>query len=208
MTRMKSAALIVLAAATAVAPMAAFAAAPKAATKKAVQHRRSAAKSPSPAARRGALTLPAGAREIEPDMYAYTDPAGKRWIYRTTPFGLFRNPENAGPAASANVSAGGPVRHNTPFGAMTARASNIAPPSSSDRPGADPAALTTVKELGGDELRFERQSPFGAMTWTRKKTALNEFERQVWERSRSGASAAGTPASGPTPAALPITTQP
>ena len=37
-----------------------------------------------------ALTLPAGARQIEPGTYTYTDAQGKKWIYRQTPFGLAR----------------------------------------------------------------------------------------------------------------------
>ncbi len=33
-------------------------------------------------------TLPAGAKEVEPGLYRYTDPQGKTWLYRNTPFGL------------------------------------------------------------------------------------------------------------------------
>jgi hypothetical protein len=36
------------------------------------------------------LTLPAGATEIEPGTYTFTDAQGKKWIYRKTPFGLSR----------------------------------------------------------------------------------------------------------------------
>ena len=36
------------------------------------------------------ITIPAGAVEIEPYMYRYTDAAGKNWIYRKTPFGVMR----------------------------------------------------------------------------------------------------------------------
>src|SRR6267154_6461776 len=32
--------------------------------------------------------LPSGAKEVEPGLYRYTDPQGKTWMYRNTPFGL------------------------------------------------------------------------------------------------------------------------
>jgi hypothetical protein len=51
-----------------------------------------------------AKTLPAGAKEIEPGLYRYTDANGKNWIYRETPFGLSRGEEVASPAASSSAS--------------------------------------------------------------------------------------------------------
>lgn len=33
-------------------------------------------------------TLPAGAKEVEPGLYRYTDAQGKAWLYRNTPFGF------------------------------------------------------------------------------------------------------------------------
>src|SRR5450755_2430164 len=33
-------------------------------------------------------TIPAGAKEIEPGLYRYTDPQGKTWLMRKTPFGV------------------------------------------------------------------------------------------------------------------------
>ena len=36
------------------------------------------------------LTLPAGAKLVEPGTYTFTDAKGKKWIYRQTPFGLAR----------------------------------------------------------------------------------------------------------------------
>src|SRR6267143_3249339 len=35
-----------------------------------------------------APALPAGAKEVEPGLYRYTDAQGKTWLYRNTPFGL------------------------------------------------------------------------------------------------------------------------
>jgi hypothetical protein len=44
-----------------------------------------AKKDPAPPAE---LTLPAGAKMVEPGTYTFTDAQGKKWIYRKTPFGL------------------------------------------------------------------------------------------------------------------------
>lgn len=58
------------------------------------------------------------------------------------------------------------------------------------------AAAASEKELAvlkatedGDSVRFERPSPFGVQKWTRKKSELNDLERQAWERTSAGASA-------------------
>jgi hypothetical protein len=42
------------------------------------------------------------------------------------------------------------------------------------------AFLDIVEE--GDSLRFRRQSPFGVTEWVRKKSELNDTEKQAWER--------------------------
>jgi hypothetical protein len=36
------------------------------------------------------LVIPPAAVEYEPGSYRYTDPQGKKWIYRKTPFGVAR----------------------------------------------------------------------------------------------------------------------
>lgn len=36
----------------------------------------------------------------------------------------------------------------------------------------------------GDSVRFVQNTPFGSHTWLRKKTELNESERELWERQR------------------------
>ena len=71
--RLRIAILVVL-------PFAALVAQDKKITKKA-----DTAKQPSTA-----LTIPKGAKEIEPYTYRYIDKAGKKWIYRQTPFGVTR----------------------------------------------------------------------------------------------------------------------
>ena len=37
----------------------------------------------------------------------------------------------------------------------------------------------------GDSVRFERVSPFGKTTWTKKKTELDENEKKIWERDQA-----------------------
>lgn len=54
------------------------------------------------------LKLPAGAVQVEPGTYTFTDSHGKKWIYRQTPFGLSRAEDKpAEPAAPAatNITA-------------------------------------------------------------------------------------------------------
>ena len=55
-----------------------------------------AAQAPAPAAKPAArrtaplLTVPKDAVQTKPGTWIWTDPQGKRWIYRKTPFGLSR----------------------------------------------------------------------------------------------------------------------
>ena len=54
--------------------------------------------------------IPDGAKLVEPNLYRYTDSAGKTWMYRQTPFGISRS-EDTPTAATAPppVDAGEPV---------------------------------------------------------------------------------------------------
>jgi hypothetical protein len=74
-------------------------------------------------------SIPADAKEIEPNLFRYTDPQGKTWLYRRTPFGVGKwedkpatEPavESAAPAASTLVitDLGDSVQfvRQTPFG--------------------------------------------------------------------------------------------
>ncbi len=58
-----------------------------------------AAEKPKTGAKSGqdaqAITLPAGAKEVEANVWRHTDDKGKVWIYRRTPFGLSRFEEAA-----------------------------------------------------------------------------------------------------------------
>jgi hypothetical protein len=114
---------------------------------------------PAPA-RAQAITIPAGAIEVEPYTYRYTDKEGKKWIYRKTPFGISRWEEKPGVEASQK--------------AQDEKSRLI--------------DLTSAVE-DGDSIRFERAWPFGKTSWNRKKTELNEVESAVWNRElakRSG----------------------
>jgi hypothetical protein len=62
---------------------------------------------------------------------------------------------------------------NTPFG--VSRVEDMGPPPAA---GVDPNTKAIDK---GDVVRFERPSPFGTMTWEKKKTELTDEERQMVE---------------------------
>lgn len=61
-------------------------------------------KTPAPPAE---LTLPAGAKQVALGTYTFTDPQGKKWIYRKTPFGLARIEDKPVEASTAPASASG-----------------------------------------------------------------------------------------------------
>lgn len=50
-------------------------------------------------------TVPAGAKEVGPNLYRYTDAQGKTWMYRKTPFGVgkWEDKPSEQPAASDGV---------------------------------------------------------------------------------------------------------
>jgi hypothetical protein len=55
--------------------------------------------------------IPDGAKLVEPNLYRYTDPAGKTWMYRQTPFGISRWEDSpaATTAPAPTVDEGEPV---------------------------------------------------------------------------------------------------
>ncbi len=112
--------------------------------------------SPAPAG------LPAGATKIGPYRWRYSDAQGKVWIYRDTPFGLTRTPDQK------------PLEE-------------VAPPS-----------WKAVRV--GDQIQFERPTPFGGMRWTKTEDQFNSLERKVWERDRPKNEPAAQPAGATGPA--------
>ncbi|MGO9095573.1 MAG: hypothetical protein ACLQGV_10150 [Bryobacteraceae bacterium] len=106
--------------------------------------------------------LPAGAVKIGPYRWRYADAQGKVWMYRDTPFGLTRVPDQKPPE-------------------------EVAPPN-----------WKAVRV--GDEIQFERPTPFGGMRWTKKEDQLDSLERKVWERDRPKSEPAAQPAGSTGPA--------
>jgi hypothetical protein len=80
-----------------------------------------------------AQAIPAGAKLVEPNLYRYTDPSGKTWNYRQTPFGISKweetpasatqpspapEPKNQ-PVAITDLGDSYRFERKTPFGAAT-----------------------------------------------------------------------------------------
>jgi hypothetical protein len=95
------------------------------------------------------LVVPADAKPTEPFTWQYTDPQGKKWIYRKTPWGVVRYEDKPDPERDA---------------ARKAEADWI----------------TAVED--GDYVRFERPGPFGTWKWRKKKSELDDVEKQAWDR--------------------------
>jgi hypothetical protein len=93
------------------------------------------------------MAIPAGAKLVEANLYRYTDSTGKTWNYRQTPFGVSRWEETSTPSAQP------------------------APQSSETK--SAPVAVTDL----GDSYRFEKKTPFGHSSWTRKKSELTDEEK-------------------------------
>jgi hypothetical protein len=94
-------------------------------------------------------TIPAGAKLVEPNLYRYTDSNGKTWNYRQTPFGVSKWEETSAPAAQP-----APVAN---------QAKSV------------PVVVTDL----GDRYRFEKKTPFGQSSWTRKKSELTDEEKAL-----------------------------
>jgi hypothetical protein len=106
------------------------------------------------------LVVPPEAKQTAPSTWLYVDPQGKRWTYRETPFGIVRYDEKIDLEREAAEATSN---------AGAAR------------------EITAVDD--GDSVRFERQGPFGAWKWSKKKTEMDEIEKRAWERSRQKADA-------------------
>jgi len=112
--------------------------------------KKTAGKSAAPAASSAKTgAIPSDATEIEPGLYRWTDPEGKTWILRKSPFGVLKSEEKK-EAAEAKDDL--------------------------------PQGLKVTEQ--GDELRFERPTPFGLVRWRKKKTDLNETEQRAWQREQ------------------------
>jgi len=103
---------------------------------------------PKPAA----VSVPAGAEKVEEGVWRARDSQGKSWLYKKTPFGLVRVPDEKPqpPAAAENSS------------------------------------CRVVKVESGQAV-FERDTPFGRRTWTRRLEELDSEESQAlgeWKKKQ------------------------
>ena len=124
-----------------------------------------------------AVSVPAGAVQVDEYTSRHTDAQGRTWLYRKTPFGLVKMEEKSEPADKAGV-------RQTPFGQVKTTA---APVEKLDQAMID---STKVRE-SGDTLLFERPGPFGVIRWQGKKGSLNANEQAIWERANKTADSAG-----------------
>ena len=76
------------------------------------------------------------------------------------------------------------IYRKTPFGLSKAEDK---PSEQAAAPAAGPAITATED---GDNVRFEREGPFGVYKWTKKKSELADDERAAWERVRERDAAA------------------
>jgi hypothetical protein len=98
--------------------------------------------------------VPAGAKEIEPNLYRYTDPQGKTWIYKRTLFGLMKHEETAEERAAAGRVA--------------------PPPDDGLKVVEDGETLRFSRPTPFGESRWTRK----------KTDPLDESERAAWERAK------------------------
>jgi len=110
-------------------------------------------------------------RKKSPPPKGITIPAGAEEIEP----GLYRHREASGQVWLYRYSPFGVVK----FQEQTTEA---APPKE-ERP-------IKVEDLG-DTLRFQRQTPFGPVTWTKKKTELTEDEMAAWKKASQGSATEG-----------------
>lgn len=146
------------------------------------------AKDPAPA-----VTIPAGAKEVSPNVFHHTDAQGTTWVYSRTPFGVSKVREGE---AQRERPAQTRPSNETPFGPSHVNEKNsgkIPAPA----PG-DADSGVRAKDLG-DRVEFERPTPFGATRWERNKSELTDDERAILEREKkkSASTADRTTASRP-----------
>jgi hypothetical protein len=106
--------------------------------------------------------IPKDATPLPDGSFRYVDKDGKKWIYRTTPFGVSKAEEHPAPPVAQIVD--------------------------------DPAKSEDL----GDSVRFTRPTPFGPKVWTTKKSQLDTYEKNIFDRDQrrqSGAPSQGSDAS-------------
>jgi hypothetical protein len=94
------------------------------------------------------------------------------------PRGVPASAVRTGPAEWRYTEAQGKtwIYRQTPFGITKAEETPA------EKPAAAVKVPTKVVEQG-DQLRFERPTPFGIQSWVRKKSELTEEEQRIWEEA-------------------------
>jgi hypothetical protein len=112
-----------------------------------------------------ASSIPKDAQALDQGRYRAIDADGVAWVYQRTPFGITKSRESDLQKLKADK--------NSPFGGpmKTKEAS----------PSQDNSTAATVTAFpNGDEIRFEKQTPFGKSAWTKKRTEqLNSMEKNA-----------------------------
>ncbi len=98
--------------------------------------------------------IPADAIKIDEQTYKAKDKDGKTWVYRKTPFGISRLPEEQF------------QKQNEAALIKPSREANV-----------------KVTDLG-TEYKFERAHPFGVQAWKKKKSELTDDEKRYIESSK------------------------
>jgi hypothetical protein len=142
-----------------------------------------------------ATAIPKNAEALGDGKYRVIDSSGTAWIYQESPFGITKTPEAEAKAQTAQSAPFGVIKtadaaksaegaQSSPFGAsMTA---DVA----SKGQGGSTAGVTAFPN--GDEIRFEKQSPFGKSTWTKKRSdPLNEVEKNALAAAEKTTAASG-----------------
>jgi hypothetical protein len=151
---------------------------------------------PTRPASNAVLTIPKEATKNADGSYSFTDKQGKKWLYRTTEFGVSRvldtQPSSTlpkGVPAGATANPDGTFAWTdksgakwtyvmTPFGISRSPSTN--PLATAQAPGADIRVLDK-----GDTVRFERPGPSGSSVWEKKKTDLTSDERRLLDQQHA-----------------------
>jgi hypothetical protein len=128
-----------------------------------------------------AAAMPTPAAQNKPDANGKTAPAAqqeKTAAAQGKKSASTAQGKSTAPAPKRVTEADGKTYEirDTPFGPMKfpVKTEEAAREASAD------AFLKVIEE--GDSLRFRRQTPFGVTEWVRKKSELNDTEKQAWER--------------------------
>jgi len=131
-----------------------------------------------------AAAMPAPAAQNKPDANGKTAPAAqqkKTAAAQGKKSASTTQGKSTAPAPKRVTEADGKTYEirDTPFGPMKfpVKTEEAAREATAD-------AFLKVSEEG-DSLRFRRQTPFGVTEWVRKKSELNDTEKQAWERELS-----------------------